>query len=56
MGMEVALNNQKGKDGKSNAAQPGQNAKAGQKGRPKMIAQHEDHGQDMQEEGRDSFA
>ena len=51
MGMEVALNNQKGKDGKGNAANAGQSLCAGKHGRPQVVAEHQPHGQHMELEG-----
>ena len=55
MSMKIALYQQKSKDGEGNSAHPGEPAVLGKDGRPKMVTQHEKHGDQMKRKGTDSL-
>ena len=54
-GVDIALHQQKGKDGVSKPAYPGEPGVSGKNSRPKMVAQHQKHGDDMEYKGTDAL-
>ena len=54
-GVDIALHQQKGKDGVSKPAYPSEPCVLGKDGRPKMVAQHKKHGNDMECKGTDAL-